>query len=315
MADLSHKRDRERLKARDWPYYKRLTEGAYLGFRRGPDTWIARFRGRDGKQQYKPLGEALGFDEAKRRAEEWLSQLAGSAVRTITRATVQAALESYLADLKRHGRHDAAKEALWRFKVVVYEDPIAGLELEAATKDDFRDWRDRLTPGRQPRSVNRYVRAVAAGLNRAVEDLGHVGNPAAWRLTPLSDDVEDEGETAVFLTPEQRKALISNAEPHTAAFLRGLELTGARPKELAGAVVEDFDGKSVKLAHRKGKPPKLRTRRVVLSAEGIKFFERETRGKLPKAPIFTEDGEQPWRRHVWARQFRAVVAKVNEREE
>lgn len=50
----------------------------------------------------------------------------------------------------------------------------------------------------------------------------------------------------------------------------------------------------------------------MLSAEGIKFFERETRGKLPKAPIFTENGEQSWRRHIWARQFRAAADKVNE---
>ncbi len=43
-----------------------------------------------------------------------------------------------------------------------------------------------------------------------------------------------------------------------------------------------------------------------------KFFERQTLGKLPKAPIFTENGEQPWRRHIWARQFRAAADKVNE---
>jgi integrase len=50
----------------------------------------------------------------------------------------------------------------------------------------------------------------------------------------------------------------------------------------------------------------------VLSAEGIRFFEHETRGKLPKAPIFTENGEQSWCRHIWARQFRAAADKMNE---
>lgn len=120
-------------------------------------------------------------------------------------------------------------------------------------------------------------------------------------------------ETAVFLTPKHRKALIACAEPYTRAFLRPRQhLTVARPKELASAAVEDFDDESVKLAHRKGKPPKLRVRHVVLSAEGIKFFEHETAGKLPKHPIFTENGRQPWRRHIWARQFRAAADKVNE---
>lgn len=61
---------RDRLKPRSDCYWQRLAEGAYLGFRRGPDTWHARFRGKDGKQQYQPLGEALGWfldDDGSRR--------------------------------------------------------------------------------------------------------------------------------------------------------------------------------------------------------------------------------------------------------
>jgi hypothetical protein len=81
------------------------------------------------------------------------------------------------------------------FETVINEDALADKALEAATRDDFEEWRERLTKGRQPRSVNRYVRQIMAGLNRAVE-LGHIGNPAAWKLKPLQDDVEDDGETA-----------------------------------------------------------------------------------------------------------------------
>jgi len=308
MPDLSRKRERERLVVRREPHWHRLGKGCYLGFRRGPDTWVARY-----KRTYRAL-EAVGpddYDGAKREAESWFAQLGAVAIRQIVRGTVRMALESYLTDLKRHGRPDSARDALWRFRLAVYEDPIAGLELEAATKNDFLEWRDRLLRGRKPRSVNRLVRAVVAGLNQAAE-LGHVGNPAAWRLKPLTDDVDDEGETAVFLSAGQRKALVSHAGPHAAAFLRGLELTGARPKELAAAIVEDFDGENLKLSHRKGRPPKLRVRHVVLSAEGIRFFDEQIRDKLPRAPIFTEDGAQPWRRHVWAKQFRAAADKVNE---
>ena len=109
MADLSRKRDRERLSIRREPYWQRLAKGAYLGFRAGPNTWLARFRGRDGKQQYESLGDHVEYDEAKRLAEAWLSRLAASAVRSVKRDTVRAALETYLADLKRqyagHGTH------------------------------------------------------------------------------------------------------------------------------------------------------------------------------------------------------------------
>jgi len=312
MPDLSRKRERERLPVRREPHWQRLAEGAYIGFRRGPDTWVARYRGRDKLQQYKALDSVPSddYDGAKRLAEDWCADLGATAVRRAVRGTVKEALEAYLSDLRRHGREDAAKVALGHFRLTVYLDPIAGLELESAAKDDFLEWRDRLLPDRLPRTVNREVRAVVAGLNRAVE-LGHVGSPAAWRLKPLSDGLEDEGETAVFLSAEHRKALIAAAEPHAAAFFRGLELTGARPKELAAATVADYDGETLRLAHRKGRPPKLRVRHVVLSAEGIRFIDGQIKDKPAKAPIFTEDGSNPWERHTWAEQFRAARDKVN----
>jgi integrase len=312
LTELSRKRERERLPIRREPHWQRLNQGAALGFRRGPDTWVVRFRGRDGKQQYKSLGEALEFDEAKSQAESWLSQLAGSAVRSVKRSTVREALEAYLADLRRHGRSETAHEAEGRFKTVIHNDVLVELELESVTRDDFLEWRDRLLEGRQARTVNRNVRAVVAALNYVV-DLGYVGNPAAWKLKALSDDVEESGETAVFLDAVQRKAVIDAASPHAALFLRGLELTGARPKELAAAIVADFNGHSLRLAHRKGRPAKLRPRHVVLSADAIAFFKVQSNDKVPGARLFTEDGETPWRRHIWAREIRAAI-EVHNRE-
>jgi integrase len=262
------------------------------------------------------LGEALEYDEAKRRAEEWLAQLTGSPVRAIKRGTVIAALDSYLNDLRRHDRADAAAKAEGQFKTALrfdpkserYTDTLAGLQLENATNDDFLDWRDRLRPGRLPRTVNRLVRAVTAGLNRA-HRLGHIGNPAAWRLEALPDD--DESETAVFLSPTQRKGLIDSASPEAAAFMRGLELSGARPKELAEATTADFDGTHLKLSHRKGRPPKLRTRYVVLDAEGVTFFKSQTHGKSPADNLFTTADGQQWRRDQWAQEVRSAIVAHN----
>src|SRR6185312_8410695 len=54
------------------------------------------------------------------------------------------------------------------------------------------------------RTVNRYVRAVAAGLNRA-HHLGHVGNPGSGRMQ--APERRKESETAVFLTPAQPRSL------------------------------------------------------------------------------------------------------------
>ena len=35
-------------------------------------------------------------------------------------------------------------------------------------------------------------------------------------------------------------------------------------------------------------------------------------GKYLLFPVFTEDGKQVWRRHIWAKQFRTAADKVNE---
>jgi integrase len=315
VADLSRKRDRDRLPARREPYWQRLAAGAYLGFRRGPDTWVARFRGRDEKQQYQSVGEGLEFDEAKQRAEQWLSQLAGSPVRTVKRDTVASALDTYLVDLRRHGRTQAAQKAEGQFRTALgfdrtaeaYRDALASLQLEEATQDDFLDWRDRLCSDRLPRTVNRYVRALAAGLNRA-HALGHVGNPAAWRMGALSDNDE---ETAVFLSPAQRKGLIDAASPEAATFFRGLEFSGARPKELAEARSADFDGQCIKLSHQKGRPPKLRSRYVVLDEQGLAFFKQHAKGKATAAKLFTAADGKPWKRDLWAKEVRTAIAIHN----
>jgi integrase len=311
LADLSTKKLRKLLDVRSDPYWQRLAEGQYLGFRRGPDTWLARFRGRDGRQQYQPLGEALQFDEARRKAEEWISQIAGATVRTVKRDTVRAALETYLTYLRQQGRKTAAAAAASLFKTAVYGHAIAGRKLESLTHDDFTQWRDALKgEQRAARSINRYVRQVTAALNVAVKR-GHVGSLEVWQLEPLDDDVEEGHETAEFLTPEQRAAIIAAATPAAALFFRGLQHTGARPKELAAATVKDFDGESIRLASRKGKPPKLKPRRTFLDASGLEFFRQQTAGKAASAAIFMMDDGTAWTRKEWAAAWRAAVAAHN----
>src|ERR1700687_1029625 len=75
---------RVRLTPRDEPYWRRITIGRHLGYRRGRGggTWVARYWDRRGKHFYKALGPAddgcdadgfsvLSFDEAQARAIDW----------------------------------------------------------------------------------------------------------------------------------------------------------------------------------------------------------------------------------------------------
>jgi len=71
-----------------------IGRGSYLGFRSGAGTWIVRHRERDGRQQYRSLGEFEEFSDAKERADRWLDQIANGAHRAPSRGTVRDALAS-----------------------------------------------------------------------------------------------------------------------------------------------------------------------------------------------------------------------------
>ena len=289
-----------------------MAKGAYLGFRRGSDTWVARYRDRDGNQHYEALSSATEYDDAKRLAEEWFRDMGSAAVRSVRRGTVRSALETYLAYLREQGRDATARESEQRFELIVWSDPLADIRLQDLTREDMREWRERLREGRQPRTINRHVCSIVAGLNRAYVE-GHAGNPASWKLTPLVDDIEDGRGTAVLLTPALRKAIIAATSPAAAAFLRGLDLTGARPGELAKVVASDFDAANgtLTLRHKKGRPAKFRSRTVILSAQGVSFFKEQACDKLPAARLFLDGENRPWGRYAWAAEVKAAKRKHN----
>lgn len=326
MTDISTVSARNKLKkttssgaARTAPYWMRLRQGAYLGFRVTSKTWVARWRNRDGAQDYEALKAASGyrpseqFDEAKKMAEEWFAQVCSSAVRSAVRGTVKDALKTYIRELAKGGRQATADNAEDRFTLLVWADPVADIRLESLTLEDMEEWRERIRDGRQNRSVNRHVRSIVAGLNLAIIK-GHVGNSAAWALTPLSDDIEETAETTVFLATRQREDLIKAASPSCAAFLTAIGHTGGRPGELASATRQDFDanGGTLVLKHKKGRPAKLRPRAVVLGNEALKFFKTQARGKLPSAPLLLDPNGDPWGRHKWADEIQDAIVRQNE---
>ena len=133
--EISKTVDRKQLAVRKEPYWRRVRKGAYIGFRAGPNTWIARVRTRSGTQRYKALGDAdlVSFDDALREAEDWFGQVAGHAARTPKRGTVADALNAYLGWLEDSGRAAAATDARGRFKLLVDADAISALRLECLT--------------------------------------------------------------------------------------------------------------------------------------------------------------------------------------
>jgi integrase len=303
---------RERLTPRREPYWIQLAQGSYLGFRAGAGTWIVRHRKRDGQQQFHSLGRLEEFAEAKRRAERWLAQVANGPYRVSSRGSVRDALASYVRYLRSIGRRATAWDVGKRFRLTVgRKSPFGRMRLEDVRREDVELWRRGLRRGRQPRSVNRQVRAVTAALNFAVSKRGHVGNREAWQLEQLIDDAEDSA--AVFLTAEQRAHLIAHCPRPLAALLTGYSHTGARPSELALATASDFDpiAGTLTLRHRKGRGSKLRSRAVLLSNDATAFFRAHARDKLPMAPLISGQDGGHWRAGDWSVAIRTAAAAAN----
>jgi integrase len=134
-------------------------------------------------------------------------------------------------------------------------------------------------------SANRILTNLKAALNHAL-DVGKVSIPdPCWRyVKPYRGTTKARQR---FLSESEQVSLTLAAQGDFRDFVRAALLTGCRYSELARLTVADYypDGKvqTIFVAESKsGKP-----RHIVLTGEGVKFFEGMTQGKKPTDPIFT----------------------------
>jgi hypothetical protein len=106
---MAHKIDtvtaRGKLKSRREPYWHKLGKGKAVGYRAGADTWVARWRNAEDKQEYNPLGlkehdSKEVFEVACEAARTWFLQCEGGGNVVLT---VQTGCEEYLDDLEHSG--------------------------------------------------------------------------------------------------------------------------------------------------------------------------------------------------------------------
>lgn len=315
------KADRARLRVQREPHWLRLGPGAYLGFRRGADTWCARYRDRQGDQHFTSFGQSDDFQAMRDAAQQWCDQMAG-AVASVPQGspkaiTVRDAVATYLEHLRRSGRGSAAVVADQKFGSTLYADPLADVRLIDVTREDVERYRERLRDGgrRQNQSVNRYMTCLSAALNCAVEVRGLVGNVKAWRLErlPVAQKESTAPDATVYLDAAQRARLLKHAEPALQSYLRAVFASAARPDEIARATVADYDRKANTLTLRcmKGRPAMLRPRSVQLHPDDAAMFRDLCKDKHPNAWLVTDENGQQWQRHRWSKQIRAAIAYAN----
>lgn len=309
--------------------WKKYAIGQYIGFRKTSDdsgSWWARVRDAStGKQHYKSLGEFADYQQAKRydvamkAALEWFQQ-ADIGI-TPHKRTVRHACEHHVEALRTDDGDDKADETEKRFQRLVYDDPIASVELGKLRKADLESWRQRLvakpakvsrhkkrkvavvTRDRAPATVNRDMVGLRAALNRARDD-GLVVSDIAWRkaLKPIENA---NRRRDIDIDRKDRLALIEAADAEVKPFLRALAMLPLRPGAMAALTVGDFNARLRSL--RIGIDKAGKERRITLPATTAASFGEQSKGKLPNAPLFSRADGSHWNKDSWKWPIKAAA--------
>ncbi|QOQ84223.1 MULTISPECIES: tyrosine-type recombinase/integrase [Comamonas] len=319
--------DRKALAPRRDPYWMKLSQGNYLGYRKmdhdSDVTWTARSRDPITEKQHRQtLGDfsefppSERFDLAKKAAEEWFAHIGKGGV--IGTYTVASACDAYVDHLISRGKESSAADAKTRFASYVLDDSqFANVELTKLTPAHLEAWRRRLrdrpvTSGKnkgQKRSdstLNRDMTPLRAALNHAYGD-GHVTSDFAWKKKLLPVENADT-QRKLYLDIAQRRRLIEHAPADLSNFLKGLSLLPLRPGTLAKICVCDFSARlrTLSLPMDKGQE----RRQIQLSKQAFELCLEQAQNAEPSAPLFRQQTQAAWHKDAWKDRIKLAASQA-----
>ena len=340
-AKLDTRSGRLRLVARREPYWRSISDGLAIGYRRGAKggTWIARHYTPNAGRRFSALGatddvtdadglHVLSFGQAQEAARSWFAALARRD-RNETLAgpySVNQALDDYVADYKRRaGKAVSRLEAAIRAHI---RPALGSVAMKDLSRTQVEKWhadladaprRLRTTPGKKQRhasrdsseagirqrrsTANRVLTILKAALNLARHNR-RIDTDDAWAMVKPYREVD--APKVRYLSDEETRRLVNACEPAFRALVTAALLTGARYSKLAAMTAGDFnrDSDTVHIARSKsGKP-----RHVFLSTEGNSFFAGRAVGKVADALLFPRHDGEPWQGSHQFRPIRAACA-------
>lgn len=344
-AKLDTRSARFRLSARREPYWRSISHGLAIGYRKGAKggTWIARHYTPDAGRRFNALGAAddvtdadsvhvLNFSQAQEAARAWFAALARQD-RTETIAgpyTVGKALDDYVADYKRRGG-----KAVDRLEAVIraHIRPALGkVLLRDLTRRQVENWHAKLAkapprlrtkPGEKQRhgkldtspegvrrrrsTANRLLTILKAALNLARHNRC-IDTDDAWAMAKPFREVD--APKIRYLSDDETRRLVNACPPHFRSLVTAALLTGARYGELATMTAGDYSRDSGTVHIGRSKAGKAR--HIYLSTEGIEFFETVAAGKGASDLLFPRADGGPWRHTHQFRPMRAAceAAKI-----
>lgn len=302
---IDSKTKRDRLKVRREPYWAKVRAGAYVGYRRSSSsdsggTWIARFRGEDGKQHYRSLDlcEHLPpneYDAAVAEANKWFDSVKAGAKPKA--GTVDEAADDYLEDLQARKGDKAKADAEGRIRRYIRPD-FGSIRVDKLTTPRLRKWLNDFVPAegtveqirKAKASANRNLRTFKALLNHAHEN-GLAISSLAWDRVKAFEKKKVEVARKAFLSRDQLQNLIDQTSGGFRNLVITGALTGARYGELCALRVRDLE-KSAGLLHiTQGKTG---ARVVPLTVDMKRHFSELAKNKLPEAFLLSKDDGKPW---------------------
>jgi integrase len=336
-ARIESREARRKLPPSSQQYWRAISQGAHIGYYKGPTagSWYARCRSKDSYIK-KMIGKAddnqdadgvtvLSFSQAQEKARAWIQaieqQAAGHTPSKLI--TVAYAAERYLEWFKEHRK--GYKETLLAINAHIL--PALGHDLvNELTSKQIREWLQELatTPARKrsklgkkqayqdkPKtedekrarraSANRTFAILKALLNKAFQD-ELVTDDLAWRRVKPFAKVDEP--VIRFLTQADSLRLLNSCRPDFRELVRAALFTGARYSELTNLQARDFNADTRLIHIREAKSG--RGRHIPLSGEGFDFFKAVNTGRTGEQKIFQKENGVAWGRNHHIRLLEAA---------
>jgi integrase len=319
---LDSRSARFKLPVRPDPYFKGVSKGVALGYRRRPDsdgTWCMRsFAGKNYKTEWLAIADDYSDSDGDTVLNYWQAvdlvrarfaklgearQNAGPTART----TVREAIESYNADLAARGGDLRSVNRVRLHISRDFNDKAVGL----LTADELKSWRNGLRQKMSIGSVNRVCNSFRASLNMVADSDSRVSRHA-WEvgLARLSG-----GNVArnVILPVDAIRRIVGAAYALNAEFGLLVEVaacTGARVSQLARIEVGDLQASRVMVpSSRKGGKgnTKVSHTPVAIPPSLALKLKAAGRGREAHAPLLLQSNGTVWGRASHDRPFRRAV--------
>ncbi len=329
---LGTREARSKLDRRHNPYWREITPGLHIGYRKGKrgGVWKGRKLLDDGKHQKWGLGTAddivdsngvdiLNFAEADKRVRLGPPGSSGSAKLN----TVKEIMGYYMKQQEAESRsYKTTQYAVDRHII----PKLGSRKLSHITAEDVTNWRNELAAPEKKAGKNRLMdssreqsRKRKASANRVLtifkaacnyaEQTEKYDGPTRWKLVKPFEHVDATEHP--YLSRDEAIRLQNASSAEFRLLVRGALETGCRYGELTSMKVSDFNSDAGTLTVRESKSGKVR--HVHLTDSGHQFFDELVVDKKRSDQMFLKADGESWGKSHQMRPMRDAckIAKID----